>query len=126
MYRYKNKTVEQYRREYYSKTPPETTMYNGAKARAKRKGLVFTIDKADIVIPLVCPYLGIPLVRGNIKVCDGSPSLDRKDSSLGYTKENVEVISHKANTMKSNVSKDQLIHFAKTILEKFDLPEPDG
>jgi hypothetical protein len=48
-----------------------------------------------------------------------SPSLDRIDNNKGYIKGNVEVISWKANIMKSNASPEELVEFAKAILEKF-------
>lgn len=78
----------------------EYTILHNALARAKRHGLAFNIDLSDIVIPVVCPVLGIPLVRGIGKIHYGSPSLDRVRPRLGYVKGNVRVISHRANTLK--------------------------
>ncbi len=78
-------------------------MFYQAMHRAKQKGLVFTITLDDVVIPSHCPVLGIEIksaVGG--KATPNSPSLDRKDSMLGYTKENTVVISYKANCIKNN------------------------
>jgi hypothetical protein len=91
-------------RSKYNRENPCSKMYWNAKSRAKKKGLEFNLDKEDIVIPQLCPLIGIELQHGMGNLCDASPSLDRIDSSLGYVKGNVWVISHKANTMKSDAT----------------------
>jgi hypothetical protein len=37
-----------------------------------------------------------------------SPSIDRVDSSKGYTKDNIQVISHRANNLKNNATLEEL------------------
>jgi hypothetical protein len=81
---------------------PSLMMWHKAKERASKKGLPFSIKKEDIVIPEVCPILGVTLAVGSIKDRHNSPSLDRIDPMLGYTPDNVAVISHRANTIKNN------------------------
>lgn len=81
-------------------------MWTGAKKRALKAGVAFNLLPADIVIPAVCPVLGIPL---SLKVnrghhADDSPSLDRFDPRGGYVKDNVRVISLRANRLKSDGS----------------------
>jgi hypothetical protein len=44
-----------------------------------------------------------------------SPSLDRKNSLLGYTKENTWVISYKANAAKSNCTLNELELLVKNL-----------
>lgn len=95
---------QSYARNKHNFTPvtPEYSMYKAAKGRAQRKGLPFDIEVCDVVIPDMCPVFGIPLECGIKQIHDGSPTLDRKVPSLGYVKDNVFVISHKANTIKSH------------------------
>lgn len=84
-------------------------LLTAARCRAKKKGEPFTITEAELVVPALCPILGVPLVF-NTPYC---PSLDRIDNSKGYVTGNVIVISKKANTMKSNASWEQLRTFCE-------------
>jgi hypothetical protein len=101
---------------------PEIRLFYAAKKRSKEKNLPFNLDISDIVIPEYCPYLGLKLEsfsqRGDPRM--NVSSLDRIIPELGYVKGNVEVISHLANTMKSNANKDQLVKFAREVLIRFD------
>lgn len=114
-----------------TKNCPEYWMYWSARQRAKKRGLEFTIVVGDIHIPEFCPILNIRLSRntgpnGVRGPASSSPSLDRIDSRKGYTKENIQVISNRANTMKSDATLEELAlvgEWAKTLmLEK----ETDG
>lgn len=98
---------------------PEYKMYNRAYNRAKKSGIEFTITKNDIVIPEECPVLKVKM-KAHSGSCGGkkySPSLDRIDSSKGYTKDNIQVISQLANQMKSHATKEELLKFAKYIIK---------
>jgi hypothetical protein len=79
-----------------------------ARNRAKAQGIEFTLSLEDVVVPELCPVLGIPLVIATGCAKDGSPSLDRIDPARGYVQGNVKVISHKANTIKSNATADEI------------------
>jgi hypothetical protein len=65
---------------------------------------------ADIVIPEVCPVLGIPMFRskGKVGVKDHSPTLDKLIPELGYVSGNVYVISSRANRIKTDATRSEL------------------
>jgi hypothetical protein len=93
-----------------------STMLGRARKRAIKYNVPFTITVEDIQIPEKCPLLDVPFqlgVKGNYPF---SPSIDRLDSTKGYTPNNVQVISTLANTMKNNATKQQLLTFAKNIV----------
>ena len=95
---------------------PRYNMWMGARDRAYNKNIPFDIELEDIIIPDLCPILNIPLVK-NEKCADrDSATLDRIIPNLGYTKNNIRVISRLANTMKQDASFDELKLFSKNIL----------
>jgi hypothetical protein len=100
-------------------------MFTRAKTRAKRDGVPFDITPADIVIPENCPIFGTPLIiaeNGKGKgPTDNSPSLDKRIPSLGYVKGNVEVISFKANRLKSSNTKETLSKLLEYIESGFHI-----
>lgn len=90
---------------------PIKYLLKGAKTRAKRDGMPFNLDERDIIIPKVCPILGIPLVvnqGGTGGPSEYSPSIDKYIPSLGYVKGNICVISNKANTMKNSATLEEV------------------
>jgi len=131
----KNGTLEQYEKDRYQKRRDSILLYakvnkerinkqqrtriattkgnikyllRQAKGRAKKSKLLFNLTEEDIFIPDICPVFNIPLVRGNGKTIENSPSLDRIDSNLGYVKGNIMVMSHKANRLKNNATVEDL------------------
>jgi len=84
-----------------------------ARSRALKKGLEFTIEETDIILPETCPILKTPFKRGDNKF---TYSLDRKDPTKGYTKGNIWVISKLANAMKWDSNHNERILFANWIL----------
>jgi hypothetical protein len=107
-YYWKNKEKVQERKRNSLVRDCRGHLINAAKSRAKRKNLPFDIKIEDIVVPDVCPVLGIPLKHGVSRVCDNSPTLDRIIPELGYVIGNIQVISHKANTIKSNATYEEM------------------
>jgi len=95
--------------EQYKQSPTESKILHACRKRAKDKGLEFTLKLEDIVIPSHCPMLGIPLHPTSGQAAHAnSPSLDRLDPRKGYTPENTQIISHRANTIKSNATPEEL------------------
>lgn len=79
-----------------------------AKVRAKKYGLPFDLCYGDVQVPDVCPVLGMRLQVNSGKCGPDSPSLDRVVPERGYTKGNVLVVSHRANTIKSDATVSEL------------------
>ena len=115
----KNKSNrKQYLRDWKSNNR-EKDIFLLAKHRAKSKGIEFNIELSDIIIPEICPILGLPLKLTVDKDRDLSPSIDRIDNTKGYIKGNIQIISFKANAMKSTANKDELINFSNWVRENY-------
>lgn len=100
----------------------ETKMRNRAQQRSRKSGVEFDLKKEDIVVPNRCPILGLPLIShsGSPGGKKFSPSLDRKDPLKGYTKDNIWVISHLANQMKSHATIEEMVKFSRWVIKEYD------
>lgn len=76
--------------------------FRAKKANALTAGHEWTIEFGDIEFPKVCPILGIELDYWADKVQENSVSFDRLDSTKGYVKGNVIIVSWRANRIKNN------------------------
>ena len=94
---------------------PSVHLCREAKSRARARGLPFDLQPEDVVVPTHCPVLGMPLRMNEGKSGPDSPTLDRVIPALGYVRGNVVVISHRANTIKSDASLEELIATAKYV-----------
>lgn len=105
----------------YIPNDKEKSIMERARQNSKKQGLDFNIEKSDIIIPTHCPYLGVKLsFNKKDGLLDHYYSIDRIDSSKGYVKGNVQVISRLANTIKNNTTIDQLITFSQNVLKMYD------
>lgn len=95
----------------------EKGMWFQAKKRAIENKLEFNLEVSDIVIPEICPVLGIKLERLE-KRHAGSPSLDRIDNTKGYIKCNICVISWRANALKKDATVGELLLISAYMLRK--------
>lgn len=81
---------------------------SGAKHRAKRLGIAFSITVDDLTpLPHTCPVLGLELDYDCRTIQPNSPSIDRFIPEKGYVPGNVSIISNKANAMKHNGSLEE-------------------
>lgn len=99
-------------------TNPSHSIWMETKKRAKARGITFTLEVSDIIIPKVCPILGIELSFGVGRVHDASPSLDRIVPEKGYVKGNCFIISAKANRMKQENTLETLEKIVAYIKER--------
>lgn len=118
-YWYENQDLMKKRnRRHYTKDIRKN-MYTSAKRRAKLKNIPFNLDVEDIIIPQICPILKIPLVSNETYSKFNSPSLDRIFPEKGYVKDNIIVISLKANQIKncSTIEElEQVYNFYKILI----------
>ena len=104
---------ERERRKENWKYKPALHMLNNSKQRAKVVGREHTLTIDDIVIPDYCPILNIKLEVGDRKNHENAPSIDRINNDGGYTKDNIMIMSTRANLLKKNATIDELIMIGK-------------
>lgn len=112
---------------YFSKqrlNDPRQTLLKSIRKSARKRGLDFNLTIEDIIIPEFCPALDIPLIKTKGIATDNTPSVDRIDSNKGYIKGNVQVLSLRANMLKSNASIDELEKILNFLKRTADGPPP--
>lgn len=94
----------------FKRQNPESALVYTARTRSRLFGLPCTITAKDVVIPKLCPILGIVLRNTRVHSpgkrfpVPNSPSIDRIVPSKGYVPGNIRVISHRANRMRGDFS----------------------
>jgi hypothetical protein len=85
--------------------------FQSVKAGAESRGICFEIGYEDMskVFTGYCALSGIPIVLGK------EASLDRIDSSLGYTSSNIQWLHKDVNRIKSDLDQDYFINLCKKI-----------
>lgn len=87
---------------------PKNILKWSASNRSRVKDVPFDINIADYEIPKKCPVLGIKIFKKGKFKTDNSATLDRLIPSKGYVKDNVMVISDRANRLKRDMNLDEL------------------
>lgn len=115
---------------YFDRSSPWYGQVAQALRRCRTQGIATDfssihefIAHLNEIVPERCPILGVRFERimgRQSSPC--TPTIDRKDNSKGYTRDNIQVISWRANTMKSNASAAELRIFAEWVLR--EMPEP--
>lgn len=88
-------------------------LLSNATQRAKRAGYEFSLKREDIIIPEKCPALGIELKREGRETWFSAPSIDRIDNTKGYTKENIVIVSRRANLLKKDATIEEMIKISE-------------
>ena len=120
VYTKEQKKKNQETQNEYRNSRPEWYMHYKARQRATLKKTEFNIEVSDVVMPKKCPVFSQYELKKETSDMSGpkpwSPSLDRIDNTKGYIKGNVQVLSHKANTMKGNATPQELLQFAYWVI----------
>lgn len=98
-----------------------SAMLGRSKARAKKQQLDYNLDKTWLRLKLLaglCEFSGVPFVNGQ-QYHPFSPSLDRVDPSLGYTKDNCKVILLCLNGFKGTASMELFTECMETVSAAF-------
>jgi hypothetical protein len=102
-YRQRNKESFDYRLK---------ALLNASRQRAKLKGLehTLTFEELKSIYPPdnKCPVFGTELKFGDAGFRDNSPSVDKIDPTKGYTLDNVQILSWRANRLKVDASINEL------------------
>lgn len=98
------------------------------KNRAKLKGWCCNITIQDLEEILQkqdgkCFYTGIVMLLQSDNENDHSISIDRYDSSIGYTKENIVLCISRANSIKNDLTYLELVKYARLIIEQHKIKE---
>jgi len=103
--------------------------FSKLKKRAKRKDIDFNLDKEWIDSKLkkgVCEVTNIKFDFSKKPFLNPYyPSIDRVDSSKGYTKDNCKMVCHMFNNAKCEFSEKVFIYWATKFVEKYEKAHPN-
>lgn len=117
-YRRKNPQICRDAVKKYKASHPARMLLDNCRHRAKIKNIPCNLTMEDIIVPEVCPVLGIKLEYSKGKYKDNSPSVDRIIPMKGYIRGNVAIVSHKINRIKGHLSISEVESLLKYMKEK--------
>jgi hypothetical protein len=97
-------------RVYYRKNTIKNLLAE-ARKRARAQNLPYELKASDLVVPAICPVLGIPIIPGGPR--DNWPSIDRHVPARGYVVDNVQIISMRANFLKRDGTLEEIEKLCK-------------
>lgn len=111
------------------------THYLSLKFGAKRRNLEFNVTPEFLWTLYLkqnkkCALTGIDIILvntikdNNVDWNVVTASLDRIDSDKGYTENNIQWVHKRVNFLKNNFTEDELLYWARKLVEKHDNPEP--
>lgn len=112
-YYYRNRDKILLKKRSYKLNSPEEYILKGTSSRVKDRGINFDLVIDDIVIPEVCPVFKTPLKFSETTRQATTPSIDRIDNSVGYTRKNISIISWRANRLKNNLTIEEVRNLLK-------------
>lgn len=98
--------------------------FSQLRDKARRRGKIFTITKEDIWEQFLkqdrkCIYSDLELTwQDGMDGERGTASVDRKDSKLGYIKENIQIVHKNVNRMKWDFTEEYFLDLCKSIANK--------
>jgi len=103
----------------WRKTNRAKVLITAAKFRAKQKGMPFELDQYQEQIEArlalgLCEVTGMPFNMNGIRAWDG-PSLDRIDSTQGYTIANTRLVLFALNVMMNTWGEGIVLHIAQAL-----------
>ena len=121
--KHKDQNIRKFEKYYCSLKGRTTYMLGNARQRARKGNLIFELDSEWLREKLekgICEVTGIPF---DIQINGGkghntnsfSPSLERRNNSKGYTKENTEVVCWIYNRAKGAFPIEDLLTMLKAL-----------
>ena len=89
-------------REYTDLYDSQREKFRNKRSNAIRSGHQWEVAFGDLEWPKNCPILGITINYFSENRVEESPSFDRINNNVGYVKDNVHVISWRANRIKND------------------------
>lgn len=98
-----------------------TRKISSMRRHAQKNSYACEIDRDYLLSHVVdeCPALKIKLFYGYSEVKGRRPdraTVDRIDSSKGYIKGNIQIISDKANRMKTDATREEMVRFSQWVM----------